>query len=292
MARTDLERKRRASPADVLPEPVRRSLGPAAMAATLEPGDREFAASLAKAPHAKALLRAQNVHRLLGEGDNVNEVLKGVWLEIDAEEYVSIVGASGSGKSTLLYLLGGLDRPTQKDTKGQLFDPPSRIFVDSHDTYGLRDNHLALLRNEKVGFVFQFHYLLKEFTAQENVCLPMFKLGRLSRSDALERGAMLLKQFGMADKIRRRANRLSGGEQQRVAIARALANEPAVLLADEPTGNLDRRNGELVADLFAEISARGQAIVMVTHDLALAKKASRMITMEDGNIVRDERTSV
>ena len=124
------------------------------------------------------------------------------------------------------------------------------MFIDGHDTFTLNDTHLAELRNEKVGFVFQFHYLLKEFTAQENVCLPMFKLGKLSRDAAMDRAAELLKQLGLADKLRRRANRLSGGEQQRVAIARALANEPAVLLADEPTGNLDRKNSELVADIF------------------------------------------
>ena len=233
------------------------------------------------------LLRAQNVHRVLGSGENLNEILKGVCLSIDREEYVSIVGASGSGKSTFLYLLGGLDRPSQGNGPAA-YDPPSRIFIDGHDTFLLGDAALAQLRNEKVGFVFQFHYLLKEFTAQENVCLPMLKLGKLPRRAAMERAADLLKQFGMADKIRRRANRLSGGEQQRVAIARALANEPAVLLADEPTGNLDRKNSEMVADTFQEISERGQTIVMVTHDLTLAQRAARMITMEDGNIIRDE----
>ncbi|MDB5291728.1 MAG: abcT8, partial [Phycisphaerales bacterium] len=124
--------------------------------------------------------------------------------------------------------------------------------------------------------------------AQENVCLPMFKLGKLSREQAMDRGAQLLQQLGMGDKVKRRANRLSGGEQQRVAIARALANEPAALLADEPTGNLDKKNSELVADIFQEISERGQTIVMVTHDHAIAQRAQRMVTMEDGNVIRDE----
>jgi lipoprotein-releasing system ATP-binding protein len=233
------------------------------------------------------LLRAQNVHRVLGSGDTANHVLRGVTLSIGHDEYVSIVGASGSGKSTLLYLLGGLDRPSQEDAGGTPFDPPSRVFIDGHDTTGLSETRLAELRNEKVGFVFQFHYLLKEFTAQENVCLPMFKLGNLSRSQSMERGAELLKQFGLGDKLRRPANRLSGGEQQRVAIARALANEPAVLLADEPTGNLDRRNSELVADIFKELSEKGQTIVMVTHDTSLAARARRMITMEDGAVISD-----
>jgi lipoprotein-releasing system ATP-binding protein len=236
-----------------------------------------------------ALLESQNLHRILGSGDAANDVLKGVDLAIQPREYVSIVGASGSGKSTLLYLLGGLDRPSRSDLRGEPLDPPSRVLIDGRDTSTLSDAALAAVRNEKVGFVFQFHYLLKEFTAQENVALPMFKLGRLSRSAALERAAVLLRQFGLGDKLKRRANCLSGGEQQRVAIARALANEPAVLLADEPTGNLDRKNSELVADLFAQISAGGQTIVMVTHDTAFAQRAGRIITMEDGRIIKDTR---
>lgn len=234
------------------------------------------------------LLQARNVHRLLGSGDAVAHVLRGVNVDIGHEEYVSIVGQSGSGKSTLLYLLGGLDRPTQLDENGNPFTPASQILIDGLDTTELSETDLALVRNEKVGFVFQFHYLLKEFTAAENVALPMFKLGRLSRTDAMDRAAALLKQLGMAEKTTRRANRLSGGEQQRVAIARALANEPAVLLADEPTGNLDRKNSEIVAEIFKELSLTGQSIVMVTHDTQLAHKARRMITMEDGQIIRDE----
>src|SRR5687767_1208859 len=230
------------------------------------------------------LLRAQNVHRFLGSGDVQTHVLKGVDLTIGRDEYVSLVGASGSGKSTLLYLLGGLDRPTTRHPDGHVFDPTSRVFIDGEDTARLNDQGLASLRNEKVGFVFQFHYLLKEFTAAENVALPMFKLGRLSRRDALDRAVELLRRFGLADKAKRRANRLSGGEQQRVAIARALANEPAVLLADEPTGNLDRRNGERVAEIFQELSDGGQAIAMVTHDTAFAHRARRMVTMEDGAV--------
>ena len=210
----------------------------------------------AAAPPA-ALLRAQNVHRILGAGDTANHILRGVSLSVGRDEYVSIVGASGSGKSTLLYLLGGLDRPTRTDAAGVAFDPVSAVFIDGQDTALLDDTSLAALRNEKVGFVFQFHYLLKEFSAQENVCLPMLKLGRLGRGAAMDRAAELLKQLGLGDKVKRPANRLSGGEQQRVAIARALANEPAVLLADEPTGNLDKRNSELVADIFKELSERG-----------------------------------
>jgi lipoprotein-releasing system ATP-binding protein len=239
----------------------------------------------------RPLLEGRNVHRILGSGDTATEILRGVNVSIDDGEYVSIVGASGSGKSTLLYLLGGLDRPTRTDAEGKPFDPPSTIYVGGQETTNLSDTRLAQLRNEWVGFVFQFHYLLKEFSAQENVALPMFKLGKLSRSNAMDRAASLLDRLGLASKIRRKANRLSGGEQQRVAIARALANEPRVLLADEPTGNLDKRNGDLIADVFAELHAGGQAIVMVTHDVQLAARADRRITMEDGNIVTDENLS-
>ena len=241
----------------------------------------------AEASPSQALLRAANLHRILGSGDAAAHILKGVNLSIGDREYVSIVGASGSGKSTLLYLLGGLDRPTQRDLHGDEFSPSSRVFIDGQDTIDLGDYALATLRNAKIGFVFQFHYLLKEFTAQENIALPMLKLGKLSRGDAMHRAAMLLKQFNLLEKARRRANRLSGGEQQRVAIARALANEPAVLLADEPTGNLDRRNGELVADIFAGLASSGQAIVMVTHDMSLAEHAKRIVHMDDGQITSD-----
>jgi lipoprotein-releasing system ATP-binding protein len=235
------------------------------------------------------LLLAQNVHRFLGSGEARTQILKGVDLSIGRGEYVSIVGASGSGKSTLLYLLGGLDRPDRRDADDKPIAPESAVFIDGENTHELSDTQLALVRNAKIGFVFQFHYLLKEFTAAENIALPMFKLGRLTRDEALGRAATLLEQFGLAGKAKRRANRLSGGEQQRVAIARALANEPAVLLADEPTGNLDRKNSEVVADIFQQLASSGQTIVMVTHDTALAHRARRIVTMEDGSVVVDQQ---
>ena len=238
-------------------------------------------------PARPQLLRAQNIHRILGSADSATHILRGVNADIGRGEYVSIVGASGSGKSTLLYLLGGLDRPTKVDIDGTPFSPQSAIFIDGDNTHDLSEIELAEVRNAKIGFVFQFHYLLREFTAGENVALPMFKLGKLPRDAAMDRAAMLLTKLGLGEKVRRRANRLSGGEQQRVAIARALANEPAVLLADEPTGNLDRKNTEVVANIFAELAAGGQTIVMVTHDRQFAAKARRMIFMEDGNIVSD-----
>jgi lipoprotein-releasing system ATP-binding protein len=238
-----------------------------------------------------AVLRTQNLHRLLGSDELQTHILRGVDLSIPRGQYVSIVGASGSGKSTLLYLLGGLDRPSQskRDEDGRTirFDPPSRVFIDGADTMELTDTELADLRNARVGFVFQFHYLLKEFSAQENVCLPMFKLGRWSKSECLDRGAGLLTRLGLKDKLLRKANRLSGGEQQRVAIARALANEPAVVLADEPTGNLDTVNSQRVSAILDELAAGGQTIAIVTHDRGLAARARRTIVMADGRIVED-----
>jgi lipoprotein-releasing system ATP-binding protein len=231
-----------------------------------------------------ALLEARNVHRYLGQGEAVAHILRGVDLSIDRGQYVALIGASGSGKSTLLYLLGGLDRASTKTPDNKPIEPASRILIDGRDTATLTETELALVRNEKIGFVFQFHYLLKEFTAAENVALPMFKLGKLSRRAALDRAGMLLDQLGLGSKLKRRANRLSGGEQQRVAIARALANEPAALLCDEPTGNLDKANSDLVAGIFDQLAAGGQTIVMVTHDLTLAARAATQIRMVDGRI--------
>lgn len=233
------------------------------------------------------IIQATNVHRYLGEGDASTHILKGVDVAIGRGEYVSIVGQSGSGKSTLLYLLGGLDRPNLETPDGEAIEG-CRIEIDGRDTTRLTEPQLALVRNERVGFVFQFHFLLKEFTAAENVALPMLKLGRLTKREAMTRATMLLDQFGLAEKAGRRANRLSGGEQQRVAIARALANEPAVVLADEPTGNLDKRNADRVAELFDGLAAKGQTIVYVTHDRELAARATRQIRMEDGRIVSDQ----
>ncbi len=235
----------------------------------------------------RPIIEARNVHRYLGEGDTAAHILKGVDISIGRREYVSIVGQSGSGKSTLLYLLGGLDRPTKKTPDGQVIDPASKIYIDGLDTTQMGDAELAMARNEKIGFVFQFHYLLKEFSAAENVALPMLKLGRLRKKDAMDRAVSLLKQFGLESKATRRANRLSGGEQQRVAIARALANEPAVILADEPTGNLDKKNADKVAEIFDSLGSGGQTIVYVTHDRELAARATRQIRMEDGLIASD-----
>jgi lipoprotein-releasing system ATP-binding protein len=229
-------------------------------------------------PPPNTLLATRQLARVIGTNlSNQSLVLKGIDLDIHRGEFVSIVGASGSGKSTLLYLLGGLDRATHGE-----------IFINNNPVSRMNDAQLTAVRNAVVGFVFQFHFLLAEFTASENVMLPMLKLGRLSRRDATARANELLGQVGLGAKTHRRTTDLSGGEQQRVAIARALANDPDILLADEPTGNLDKHNSENVAHIFEEIAARSnRTILMVTHDPHMAQRAHRIITLDDGQILTD-----
>ncbi len=226
------------------------------------------------------LLATRQLVRVIGNTQTTQQlVLKGIDLDIRRGEFVSIVGASGSGKSTLLYLLGGLDRQTHGE-----------IYINGKSTRKMNDGRLTAVRNAVIGFVFQFHFLLPEFTAAENVMLPMLKLGKLSRRAASEHAAELLKTVGLAEKMRRRTTDLSGGEQQRVAVARALANDPDVVLADEPTGNLDKHNAQNLAHIFEEIAAKGdRTIVMVTHDPHMAEHAYRIITLDDGQILSDER---
>lgn len=226
--------------------------------------------SEAASPH--RVLRAENIHRHLGEGETRVHVLKGVDLEIRSHTTYSIVGPSGCGKSTLLYLLGLLDRQDEGE-----------IYVDEKPMSAATDEERTRTRSEGIGFVFQFHFLLPEFTAADNVMLPMRKLGRLSQEEMRARAEELLGEVGLGDKTQRLVTKLSGGEQQRVAIARAIANEPHLILADEPTGNLDQRNSDMVFDLLYRLShERGQAIVMVTHDQELAHRCDLTLPMRDG----------
>ena len=216
------------------------------------------------------------LRRTLGEGENALEILHGLDLVIRRGEFCAIMGPSGSGKSTLMYLLGALDRPSRGAVK-----------IDGIDTTRLPEAALADVRNRKIGFVFQFHYLMPEFSALENVTMPMAKQGVPARA-AAARGAELLALLGLSGKERRLPARLSGGEQQRVAIARSLANQPLVVLGDEPTGNLDTRNGDLVFELFERlVREQGQTIVVVTHDPRLAARTQRIIRLMDGRIVDD-----
>jgi lipoprotein-releasing system ATP-binding protein len=221
------------------------------------------------------LLQATGLHRTLGTVVR-QEIIRGVDLRVAEGEFVALTGPSGSGKSTLLYLLGVLDRPSAGEV--ELLGRP---------TSGLDDDTRADLRNRHIGFVFQFHFLLPEFTAQENVAIPLLRRGVKPRP-ARDRAEAALAELGLADKRGRRPSELSGGEQQRVALARALASDPALLLADEPTGNLDSANAENVFGILERLSAaRRLTIVMVTHDLSLAARAGRRVEVHDGQIVAD-----
>jgi ABC-type lipoprotein export system ATPase subunit len=227
---------------------------------------------------ATAALRTVALRRTLGKGDAASEILHGIDLEIGRGEFCSIMGPSGSGKSTLMYLLGALDRPSE-----------GAVEVDGVDTARLAESDLAAIRNAKVGFVFQFHYLMPEFTALENVMMPQLKAGAPARR-ARERARELLARLGLETKLERTPGRLSGGEQQRVAVARSLANRPLVVLGDEPTGNLDTKNGESVFELFEQLVAEeGQTIVVVTHDARLAARTQRIVRLQDGRVVDDGR---
>ncbi|MDQ8187335.1 ABC transporter ATP-binding protein [Pelagicoccus sp. SDUM812002] len=220
-------------------------------------------------------LACRGLHKHLGEGESRVHVLKGVDLELRRGEVSAVVGPSGCGKSTLLYLLGLLDRQDGGD-----------ISVCGEGVPLDRDGAHTRVRCEHIGFVFQFHFLLPEFTALENVVLPMRKLGQLRESEMLVRATELLQQVGLGDKTHRRPSQLSGGEQQRVAIARSLANRPSVLLADEPTGNLDVKNSMMVFDLLTRLAKEyRQAVLIVTHNPELASKCDRILRMEDGLFV-------
>lgn len=216
------------------------------------------------------MIQVSDIHKRFG----ALEVLKGVSLGVARGEVVSIVGASGAGKTTLLQILGTLSRPDS-----------GRLVIDGVEPCALGDKALSQFRNERIGFVFQFHHLLPEFTAFENVCIPSL-IGRRSRAEVERRAGELIALMGLDARRDHKPAQLSGGEQQRVAIARALVNSPAVLLADEPSGNLDSRNREEIHRLFFELRDKlGQTTVIVTHDEGLAAMADRTITMSDGQIL-------
>ncbi len=216
------------------------------------------------------MIQVTDLHKRFGE----LEVLKGVSLSVARGEVISIVGASGAGKTTLLQIVGTLSRPDG-----------GQILIDGVDPFVLGDKDLSRFRNRHIGFVFQFHHLLPEFSAFENVCIPGF-IGRRSRGEVERRADELLSMLGLAARRDHKPGQLSGGEQQRVAIARALINSPDVLLADEPSGNLDSRNRDEIHRLFFDLRDRlGQTTVLVTHDEGLAAMADRKITMSDGLIV-------
>lgn len=222
------------------------------------------------------MIEMKQIVKHYGKGDNVTEALKGVSLQIEKGEFVAITGHSGCGKSTLLNILGGMDR----QTKGE-------YFYDGTDVSRMSEKELAGFRNRHIGFVFQAFHLAGELTALENVALPLGYAG-VGAKERKERAKVLLDRVGLSEKYKAHPAKLSGGEMQRVAIARALSNHPQVLLADEPTGNLDRENGEMVMKILRELNEEGMTIIMVTHDLELAAMADRCIRMADGDIIAQE----
>ena len=216
------------------------------------------------------MIKANNIHYSY---DNL-KVLKGVDLNIEEGEFVSIVGASGAGKTTLLHLLGTLDK-----IQG------GSLVINGSETQNLSEKDASNFRNQEIGFVFQFHNLLNEFTALENVCLPAY-LNGIPKQDAERKGLDLLELLGLSNRAEHKTDELSGGEQQRVAVARALINSPTILLADEPSGNLDSKNADELHQLFLKLNKEhGQTIVVITHNSVLADLADRKLEMKDGKII-------
>ncbi len=226
-------------------------------------------------PTTDAILQLRGITKEFKLGSQVVHALKGIDLDIAKNEYVALMGPSGSGKSTLMNLLGCLDTPTSGHYK-----------LNGIDVSSLKDNSLAEIRNAKIGFVFQSFNLLPRYTALENVALPLVYAG-LRKEERLARAAQVLDQVRLSDRMKHRPNQLSGGQRQRVAVARALVNNPTLILADEPTGNLDSKTSIEIMKLFDEIQAAGNTVVLVTHEEEIAQYAKRVIRLVDGNIYSD-----
>lgn len=224
------------------------------------------------------ILRLENIRRELELSRDVRQtIIPNLSMAIMAGEFVAITGPSGSGKSTLLYMMGGLDKPTY-----------GKVWLDGEDITEKNETEMTRIRNEKIGFIYQFHFLLPEFNAVENVSMPMMISGRFSKKEIRDRARKLLDTVGLENKYTNRPSQLSGGQQQRVAIARALANEPKVLLGDEPTGNLDSKSARNVYELFDRLNREmNQTVIVVTHDEEFANRAVRRIHLVDGMIESD-----
>ena len=225
-----------------------------------------------------SVVEMTNVAKTFGEGSSIVRALDGVDVTIDEGEFVAIVGPSGSGKSTMMNLIGCLDRPTS-----------GKVKIAGKDLTKLNDRKLTELRNFAIGFVFQSFFLLPKTDALDNVATPLFYRGIAAR-EARKKAMEMLTKLGMQDRSTHQSTELSGGQQQRVAIARALVTEPSLILADEPTGALDSNTGKQVMDLFQELNREGKTIVLITHDLDIAQKAKRRITLKDGKVMLTDAT--
>ncbi|OGE37045.1 macrolide ABC transporter ATP-binding protein [Candidatus Daviesbacteria bacterium RIFCSPLOWO2_01_FULL_39_12] len=218
------------------------------------------------------LVKLSRINKIYHTGEIALQALKDISLEVRKGEFVAIIGASGSGKSTLMNIIGLLDHPTS-----------GKYELDGQDSSHLKEDTLAQIRNKKIGFVFQSFNLLPRTTAMDNVAIPLIYAG-LSRSERMDRAKQALEQVGLDDKLASHPNQLSGGQQQRVAIARALVNNPGIILADEPTGNLDTKSGSEIMRIFERFHKLGKTIIMITHEDDIAKHAKRVIRMKDGQI--------
>ena len=221
------------------------------------------------------ILRVENLTKVYGKGENEVRALDGVSFSVEKGEFVAVIGPSGSGKSTLLHILGGVDRPTS-----------GRVLMDGKDVYAQNEEHLAIFRRRQVGLIYQFYNLIPVLNVTENITLPVLMDGQRVNSDRLKELITTLKLDGRENHL---PNQLSGGQQQRVSIGRALMNAPAVVLADEPTGNLDSKNSKEIVDLLKISNEKyGQTLIVITHDESIALQADRIISIDDGKITRDE----
>ena len=223
------------------------------------------------------ILRIENLNKIYGKGDNQVKAVDNVSFSVEKGEFVAIIGASGSGKSTLLHLIGGVDRPTS-----------GKVFIEGKDIYSLNDDNLAIFRRRQIGLIYQFYNLIPVLNVAENITLPTKLDGRDVNEKRLDE---LLKTLGLEKRKYNLPNQLSGGQQQRVSIGRAIINEPALMLADEPTGNLDSKASEEIISLLKLSNKKyNQTVIVITHDEKIALEADRIITIDDGKIIKDERT--
>ncbi len=223
------------------------------------------------------ILRVENLNKIYGKGENQVKAVDNISFSVEKGEFIAIIGASGSGKSTLLHLIGGVDRPTS-----------GKVLIDGKDIYTLNDDNLAIFRRRQIGLIYQFYNLIPVLNVEENITLPTKLDGRDVNQERLDD---LLKTLGLEKRKNNLPNQLSGGQQQRVSIGRAIMNEPALMLADEPTGNLDSKASEEIISLLRLSNKKyNQTVIVITHDEKIALEADRIITIDDGKIIKDERT--